>query len=164
MVGSGRLRCSSFLELPIISLAVCSCDNQCYNRLVRMVDLDPTSTLPPYEQVRSQMAEAIGRGEILPAERLPTVRQLAGHLGLAVNTVAKAYRELEQAGLVETRGRQGTVVASQPSKERRLATQAARQFLARMKSLGIGEAETLAILARELTEERQPTTGAGPAE
>ena len=43
--------------------------------------------------------------------RLPAVRQLAADLGLAVNTVARAYRELEAAGLVETRGRHGTVVA-----------------------------------------------------
>jgi DNA-binding transcriptional regulator YhcF (GntR family) len=128
-----------------------------------MVVLHPKSTLPPYEQVRSQMAEAIGRGELLPAERLPTVRKLAGDLGLAVNTVAKAYRELEQAGLVETHGRHGTVVTGQPSKERHLATEAARQFVARMKSLGIGEAETLAILARELSEERRPATAAGSA-
>jgi DNA-binding transcriptional regulator YhcF (GntR family) len=126
---------------------------------VRTLLLDPTSRLAPYEQVRSQLAEAIRQGELLPAEQLPTVRKLAGDLGLAVNTVAKAYRELEQAGLVETGGRHGTVVAGQPSKERRLAIQAARQFVARMESLGIGEAEMLAILARELTEKRQPTTG-----
>ena len=110
------------------------------------------------------MAEAIRQGELLPAEQLPTVRKLAGDLGLAVNTVAKAYRELEQAGLVEARGRHGTVVAGQPSKERRLATRAARQFAARMKSLGIGEAETLAILARELTEKKRPATGVGPGQ
>jgi DNA-binding transcriptional regulator YhcF (GntR family) len=115
--------------------------------------------LAPYEQVRSHLAEAIRQGELLPAEQLPTVRKLAGDLGLAVNTVAKAYRELEQAGLVETRGRHGTVVAGQPSKERRLAAQAARQFVTRMESLGIGEAEMLAILAGELTEKRQPTPG-----
>jgi DNA-binding transcriptional regulator YhcF (GntR family) len=127
--------------------------------VVQLLVLDPASSLPPYEQVRSQLAEAIRQGELLPAERLPTVRQLAGDLGLAVNTVAKAYRQLEETGLVETRGRHGTVVAGQPSKERRLATQAARQFAARMKTLGIGEAETLAILTRELREAERPDVG-----
>jgi DNA-binding transcriptional regulator YhcF (GntR family) len=75
---------------------------------------------------------------------------LAGDLGLAVNTVAKAYRELELAGLIEGRGRHGTFVAGKPSAERRLATRAAREFSDRMKRLGIGEAEMLAILRREL--------------
>ncbi len=123
---------------------------------MQLLLLDPTSSLPPYEQVRSQLADAILRGELLPAERIPTVRKLAGDLGLAVNTVAKAYRALEETGLVETRGRHGTVVANQTSKERRLATQAARQFAARMKTLGIGEAETLAILTRELRTKDRP--------
>ena len=127
--------------------------------LVRVIVLDPNSPLPPYKQVRSQVEDAILQGDLLAAERLPTVRKLAGDLGLAVNTVAKAYRELEGTGLVETRGRHGTVVAGQPSKERRLATQAARQFAARMKTLGIGEAETLAILARELREKERPDVG-----
>ncbi len=96
------------------------------------------------------MAAAIESGEIPPASQLPTVRSFAGDLGLAVNTVAKAYRELELAGLIEGRGRHGTFVASKPSVERRLATRAAREFSDRMKVLGIGEAEMLAILRREL--------------
>jgi DNA-binding transcriptional regulator YhcF (GntR family) len=117
---------------------------------VRLVLLVPASAVPPFEQVRSQLAAAIENGELPPASQLPTVRRLAGDLGLAVNTVAKAYRELELAGLIEGRGRHGTFVAGKPSAERRLATRAAREFSDRMKALGIGEAEMLAILRREL--------------
>jgi DNA-binding transcriptional regulator YhcF (GntR family) len=117
---------------------------------VRFVLLVPASAVPPFEQVRSQLAAAIENGELPPASQLPTVRRLAGDLGLAVNTVAKAYRELELAGLIEGRGRHGTFVAGKPSAERRLATRAAREFSDRMKALGIGEAEMLAILRREL--------------
>jgi DNA-binding transcriptional regulator YhcF (GntR family) len=117
---------------------------------VNQLSVDPDSTVAPFEQVRAQIADAIGRGELPPEARLPTVRQLAADLGLAVNTVARSYRELETAGLVETRGRNGTFVAGAPSESRRLATSAAREFISRMRELGIGEAESVAIVRREL--------------
>jgi DNA-binding transcriptional regulator YhcF (GntR family) len=75
---------------------------------------------------------------------------LAAELGLAVNTVARAYRELELAGLVETRGRYGTFVAGAPTAKKALAVQAAQDFMRRMHQLGIGNAEALAILNREV--------------
>lgn len=117
---------------------------------MNVLSLDPDSPVPPYEQVRAQLAAAIQAGALAPANRLPTVRQLAADLGLAVNTVARAYRELEVAGLIETRGRQGTFVAGAPSESRRLAARAARQFMRRMRDLGIGDAESLAIVRREI--------------
>lgn len=112
--------------------------------------LDPDSPLPPFEQVRAQLAAAIDRGGLEPSVRLPTVRRLAADLGLAVNTVAKAYRQLELAGLIETRGRQGTFVAGAPSAQRASALRAAQEFVRRMHELGIGDAEASAILRREI--------------
>ena len=76
-----------------------------------LISVDPDSSVPPYEQVRVQLAELIGDGRLPVGNRLPTVRQLAADLRLAANTVARAYRELEAAGLLETRGRNGTFVA-----------------------------------------------------
>ena len=113
------------------------------------VALDPESPVPPFQQVREQIALAIETGSIRPAERLPPVRQLAIELGLAVNTVARSYRELELAGLVETRGRHGTFVANVRSPTRKLAAREARSFVRRMRALGIGDEETLDILRRE---------------
>ena len=75
------------------------------------LEIDPASAVPPYEQVRGQLAGMIGDGRLAVGTRLPPVRQFAAELGLAVNTVARAYRELEMAGLLETRGRHGTFVA-----------------------------------------------------
>ncbi|MEU4379061.1 GntR family transcriptional regulator, partial [Micromonospora echinofusca] len=75
------------------------------------ITVDQGSAVPPYEQVRGQLAELIGTGRLAVGTRLPTVRRFAADLGLAVNTVARAYRELEAAGLLETRGRHGTFVA-----------------------------------------------------
>ncbi|GGM25363.1 GntR family transcriptional regulator [Micromonospora sonchi] len=75
------------------------------------ISVEPGSPVPPYEQVRGQLAEMVGDGRLPVGAKLPTVRRLAAELGLAVNTVARAYRELEAAGLLETRGRHGTFVA-----------------------------------------------------
>jgi DNA-binding transcriptional regulator YhcF (GntR family) len=92
-----------------------------------VIRLDPSSAVPPYEQVRSQLAGRIADGALPPGTRLPPVRRLAEDLGLAANTVARAYRELEEAGLVETHGRGGTLVAAGDG-PRRQVQEAARAF------------------------------------
>jgi DNA-binding transcriptional regulator YhcF (GntR family) len=118
--------------------------------LVECVAVDPESSTPPFQQVREQIAGAIERGDLQPDVRLPPVRGLATDLDLAANTVARSYRELELAGLVETRGRHGTFVAGAPSPARRLAAREARKFARTLRGLGIGDDEALAILGREL--------------
>ncbi|MBW3086653.1 hypothetical protein KEM60_02882 [Austwickia sp. TVS 96-490-7B] len=75
-----------------------------------IIALDPASTVAPYAQIRDQVVDGITAGTLAVGAKLPTVRQLAGDLGLAVNTVAKAYKQLEAEGHVATRGRLGTVV------------------------------------------------------
>ncbi|MBC7631206.1 GntR family transcriptional regulator [Aeromicrobium sp.] len=79
------------------------------------VTVDAASAEPPYEQVRRQLADGAASGTLAPGHRLPTVRQLATDLGLAANTIAKAYRALEVDGVVQTLGRKGTFVASRRS-------------------------------------------------
>ena len=108
-----------------------------------MISYDPRSPVPAYEQVRGQLARQIRAGELVPGARLPTVRRLAGDLGLAVNTVARAYRELEQAGLVATRGRNGTVVTG--TDETR-AVDAAADYAATVRGLGLPAARALEIV------------------
>lgn len=70
----------------------------------------PDDRTPPYEQLRRQLVDLIGAGVVGGGERLPPVRQLAADLGVAAGTVARTYRELEQAGLVITRRGGGTRV------------------------------------------------------
>ena len=115
--------------------------------------IDPDGALPPYEQVRNQLAERIDTGELAPGERLPTVRGLATELGLAANTVARAYRELEQAGIVATRGRKGTFVvdaADQPW--RRDAEAAAEAYAARLRELGVPTGVGIELATRAIEE------------
>jgi DNA-binding transcriptional regulator YhcF (GntR family) len=73
-----------------------------------------SSSVPPYEQLRRRIAAQIDAGELEVDRRLPTVRELARQTGLAVNTAAKSYRELESAGYIRTEGRRGTFVAARP--------------------------------------------------
>lgn len=75
-----------------------------------MIRLDPSSTSAPFEQVRAQVAALIVEGELEPGSKLPPIRQLAGDLSVAPNTIARAYRELEADGLIRSQGRRGTVV------------------------------------------------------
>jgi DNA-binding transcriptional regulator YhcF (GntR family) len=75
-----------------------------------ILEIDPASAVPPFEQMRAQIAGLVASGVLPAGTRLPAIRQLAGDLGLAPGTVARAYRELEQSGLVASKGRHGTRV------------------------------------------------------
>ncbi|RWA20711.1 hypothetical protein MBRU_03365 [Mycolicibacterium brumae DSM 44177] len=90
-----------------------------------------------FEQVRAQIVTAIRDGRLTPGTRLPTVRDLASSLGLAVNTVARTYRELESAGLVETRGRKGSFVARMDPADAAMS-EAAQEFADVARSVGLG--------------------------
>ena len=69
-----------------------------------MISIDHSAAASPYEQVKRQLSAQITSGELTAGSKLPTVRALAEQLDLAPNTVAKAYRELEAAGLKDTDG------------------------------------------------------------
>jgi DNA-binding transcriptional regulator YhcF (GntR family) len=101
---------------------------------------------PPYEQVRAQISEQARSGALPVGYRLPTVRGLAESLGLAANTVAKAYRALEADGVIETRGRNGTFVAAAGSAAEREVAAAAQGYAERARRLGLGEGEALAAV------------------
>lgn len=110
--------------------------------------IDPTSDVPVYEQIVRQVVDQASAGELVAGVKLPTVRGLAADLGLAVNTVAKAYRELEQRGAIETRGRAGSFVTGETRE--RDAVAAAHEYVLRARSLGLSESETLAQVRRAL--------------
>jgi GntR family transcriptional regulator len=76
--------------------------------------VDLTSPTPPFEQIRAQIAGYVRAGVLADGTRLPTMRALAADLGVAIGTVARAYAELEAAGLVASRRRTGTVVTARP--------------------------------------------------
>lgn len=117
-----------------------------------IVELDTTSTVPPYDQLREQIGSMIVAGTLATGSRLPPIRQLAKDLDLAPGTVARAYHELESLGLIDTRGRKGTFVAERPAtasipgREEQVRA-AARAYAATAVQLGYTERDARAHLA-----------------
>jgi DNA-binding transcriptional regulator YhcF (GntR family) len=97
---------------------------------------------PLFDQLRTQVIDGVRDGALPPGSRLPTVRELAGQLGVAVNTVARAYRELETAAIVETRGRFGTFIARYDPTDAAMAA-AAREYVHVAHGLGLKKADAL---------------------
>ena len=121
-----------------------------------MLTIHLDSPVPLSEQIRLGIRRAIAEGERVPGDPLPTVRQLAGDLGVNFNTVARAYRDLEQEGLVVSIRRRGTVVASANEKQRepqaalmeRLASKA-REFFIDARLAGLSGTDVQRVIDRE---------------
>jgi DNA-binding transcriptional regulator YhcF (GntR family) len=110
--------------------------------------VDPASDAAPFEQVREGIRAQVDSGALQPGFRLPPVRSLALELDLAANTVARAYKELEALGVVETRGRAGTFVAGRGVSQSTRA--AASAYVATVRSLGLSDDEALEAVRRAL--------------
>jgi DNA-binding transcriptional regulator YhcF (GntR family) len=99
--------------------------------------VDPHAEHPPFEQLKAQVIAGIASGDLIAGTKLPTMRALATELGIAPNTVARAYRELEADDLIETRGRNGTLIKAAKGDAAALAQLAAQEYAARVKELGV---------------------------
>jgi GntR family transcriptional regulator len=120
------------------------------------VAVDPDLESPPFQQIADQLRGYVERGELRPGDALPTVRQLAADLGVAPNTVGRAYAELQQHGWLTSEGRRGTRVAARtPTMNARARTTALRdavsRFVATLAHRGYADSEISAAL-RELVE------------
>lgn len=114
------------------------------------ITVDATSAVPPFEQLREQVAEQARAGVLPVGYRMPTVRGLAETLGLAANTVAKAYRALEADGVIETKGRHGSFVAAAGDAAAREAHAAAAAYAQRVRRLGLDRARAAAVVQEAL--------------
>jgi len=101
--------------------------------------VDPDSGVAPWRQIHDQLVHLARVGALPVGSRLPAIRQLARDLGLAAGTVARAYRELEAAGVLHTARRAGTVVAAIPHADPRpkLLAELAADYAARAAALGV---------------------------
>ncbi|WP_166630953.1 GntR family transcriptional regulator [Streptomyces sp. GC420] len=108
--------------------------------------IDQKAPAAPYEQLRAQIADRARSGALPVGYRLPTVRGLAEELGLAANTVAKAYRALESDGVIETRGRNGTFIAAAGDAAQRRAAAAAQEYAEQVRRLGLDRPEAQAVV------------------
>lgn len=114
------------------------------------IEIDQHSAVPPFEQLREALAERIASGALAPGAKLPPVRALATELGLAANTVARSYKELEAAGFVQTQGRNGTIVAPQldDADRHRKALALSREYVVAMTAIGVPKSEITEYLIR----------------
>jgi len=118
------------------------------------LSIDRGLDAPVYEQVAGQLLRLVASGALVPGTPLPSVRQLAGNLGVSLNTIARAYRRLEAEGFLVIRDRAGVVVAApaqevEGSARARLLDQM-RATLARLRQAGMGTDELLIVVRREI--------------
>jgi GntR family transcriptional regulator len=121
--------------------------------------LDPASPIPPSEQMRMQIRLLIATGRLVAGDVLPSVRQLARDLGVAPNTVVRAYSELQRDGWVVTSARRGVLVAPRPperslEERARELERAVAHLLVTAHQLGVGQHELRAEIGRQLGGER----------
>ena len=114
------------------------------------IAVDPDGHVPPFEQVRAQIAELIATGGLLPGDQLPTVRALAADLGLASNTVARAYKALEVGGLVEAHSRAGTRVATGEHTAEVVLASLAEKFASAAHGAGLSDTRAIEIVRTAL--------------
>jgi GntR family transcriptional regulator len=118
--------------------------------------LDFRSGLPIYIQIMNQVQQQVSGGILKPGYQLPTVRALASELRINFNTVARAYRLLDEAGLISTQQGRGTYIMEKapPEVERRLRRQAlealARQYIGESKRMDYSDADIAQMLRDQL--------------
>lgn len=116
--------------------------------LASLLTIDNDGSKPPFEQLRAGIIDLVRRGELLVGQRIPTVRRLAADLGLAPNTVARSYRELESAGIIETRGRSGSFIKAGRDSTLGRAQQASVEHVQALRELGIDDTTIVELVTR----------------
>jgi GntR family transcriptional regulator len=122
------------------------------------IKLDLRSGTPIYVQIMDQIKHLVATGVLHPDDQLPTVRQVASDLRINFNTVARAYRMLDEAGVISTQQGRGTYILDQPSPEaaerlRQQSLQAiTRRYLSRAYQLGFSQEEIRAVFEHALAD------------
>jgi len=124
--------------------------------------LDTASGVPIYRQIVDWVKVAVADGRLIPGEQLPTVRQFAVDLNVNYNTVARAYTELERAGVVHSLRGKGTFVARAEVREDELVRasklrEMVTEFLSKAAEFGFGPQEIHSELAERLPREEELT-------
>lgn len=116
--------------------------------------IDRRLEVPVYEQIADQVRRLVASGALEPGTALPSVRQLAGDLGVNLNTIARAYRLLEDEGFLVIRDRAGVAVAAPAEKVESSARgkllDQMRATLARLRQAGMTPDELLHFTRREV--------------
>ena len=115
--------------------------------------INHSTGIPLYVQLIDQVKHAIEMGVLRPGEQLPTIRKVAEDLIMNPNTVARAYRELEHAGVIEVRHGAGAFVAyalPKPNKSFRKARTIVQETVERLLTLGLSHEEIRRLMENEM--------------
>jgi GntR family transcriptional regulator len=112
------------------------------------INIDPESSVPIYIQIEDSIHSLIAAGQIQPGEQLPTIRELAADIRVNLNTVARAYFELDREGVISTQRGKGTFVSGKPD-EKQIAKKRKKLLQSIIKS-AIEEAHGLGYSAEEI--------------
>jgi GntR family transcriptional regulator len=125
------------------------------------LQLDFRSGLPIYVQIVNQIESQLAGSVLKPGDQLPTVRALAQDLRVNFNTVARAYRMLDEAGVISTQQGRGTYILERPPPEaaerlRREALEAlARRYIREAARLGFSSAEMRRVVREQLKDRKE---------
>ena len=112
--------------------------------------IDPKSGVPPYAQIVQQVKQALRLGWLLPGDKLPTVNEVASSIVINPNTVQKAYKELEQEGLVQGRPGLGTYIQRDLTQASQASLSALgnslRQWILKARSSGLDDAGIMDLI------------------
>lgn len=132
-----------------------------------MISISLGSPVPLHDQIVGELRRLLATGALSPGDELPPVRQLANDLGINLNTVARAYRELTDAGLLAAARGRGTVVLSTterrvapPKEEKKRLEQSLGSALTDAKIAGLSLDETRALIERQLSRLWKPSSSA----
>ena len=106
-----------------------------------MIEINPLSNKPIYLQIVDNLKQNLATGELTPGEQLPTVRQLADQLNINFNTIARAYRILDEEGIITTQHGRGTFIrtASEQLSKEELLSQLTQDYLTQARALGYNQ-------------------------
>ncbi len=112
------------------------------------IELDFRSGIPIYLQVVERIKERLAAGQLKPGDQLPTVRSLALELRVNFNTIARAYRIMDDSGIISTQQGRGTYILEVPSPE--VSENIRMQALEDLTQRYIADAERLGVSAEKL--------------
>ena len=115
------------------------------------IEIQPSSGTPIYLQILNQVKYLVASEQLAPEEEIPPIRALAEQLVINPNTVARAYLELERAGIVVKKHGSGTFVAERPpsvgkKQRQKILTERVDALLTEAKQLGVGVEELFELL------------------
>lgn len=112
-----------------------------------MINLDYQSRTPIYEQIIKQIEKYVALGILKPKEQIPSIREMAGTLGINPNTVKKAYSELENKGVIQTFSTKGTFISDNVDEIKKINIESKideiKGIIAELEKLGITKDEII---------------------